>query len=123
MQTSIIFTVLFFGLFSLMDAAKEDEDDSSDSELLVPRRRTPLEQVGDKLERSCSETTATTQIYDLDPTFGIVKSGLDFEMFTHFLQDNNGDNLGFEKKTFSNQGIHRTKCTVLYNMDNSKIYY
>ncbi|KAK2178143.1 hypothetical protein NP493_560g01097 [Ridgeia piscesae] len=29
---------------SLMDAAKNDEDDSSDHELLVPRRRTPLEQ-------------------------------------------------------------------------------
>jgi hypothetical protein len=53
-------------LFSLMDAAKNDEDDSSDHELLVPRRRTPLEQVGEKLELSYSEITATTQIYDQD---------------------------------------------------------
>ena len=54
----------------------------------------------------------------IESTFGIVKSGFDSEMLKHFLQDDIGHNLGFKKKTFNNQGMHRTKWTVLHNMDN-----
>jgi len=55
----------------------------------------------------------------IESTFGIVKSGFDSEVLKHFLQDDIGNNLGFEKKTFNNQGMHRTKWAVLHNMDNS----